>query len=61
MTNFNRGVRKTQAIQPLGLPKRTTAGPAQFAVTRVGMQSKYGVKKAKAPGSTWQFPNKLGG
>jgi len=61
MGKFNPGRRKSQTIKPLGLPKRTTAGPAQFAITRVGMQSKYGVKKAKAPGSTWQIPKKLGG
>jgi hypothetical protein len=61
MGKFNKGVRKSQTLKPLGLPKRTTNGPAQFAVTRVGKQSKFGVKKAKAPGSTWQFPKKLGG
>jgi hypothetical protein len=61
MAKFNRGKRKQQTLKPKGLPKRTTASPAQFAVTRVGKQSKFGVKKARTPGQTWNIPKKLGG
>jgi hypothetical protein len=61
MGKFNRGKVRRTKLSPVGPAKRINNDISKSVQTRVGKQSKFGVKKARTPGQHWNQPKRLGG